>query len=58
MFLIWKNALMYVSVKIYMASQSYLEVDDPGWGSVMDQNRENNQMTRKRLLDKGDSANR
>jgi hypothetical protein len=41
LFLIWKNALMYVSVKIYVASQSYLEVVDFDCGSVMERNREN-----------------
>jgi hypothetical protein len=61
LFLIWKNALMYVSVKIYVvASQSYLEVVDPDCGSViiMKRNREDNEVSQKYTSDKGDAANR
>ena len=50
---------MYVSVKIYVvASQSYLEVVDPDYGSViMERNREN-EVSQKYTSDKGDAANR
>lgn len=58
LFSIWKNALMYVSVKIYVvASQSYLEVVDPDCGSVVERNREN-EVSQKYTPDKGDAANR
>jgi hypothetical protein len=59
LFLIWKNALMYVSGKIYIvAFQSYLEVVDPDCGSViMEQNREN-EVSQKYPSYKGDAANR
>jgi hypothetical protein len=40
-----------------MVSQSYLEVVDPDYGSVMEQNKEN-QVTQKYLSDKSDLANR
>jgi hypothetical protein len=48
---------MYVPVKVYMVSQSYLEVVDPDWGSAMEQNREN-QVRLKYPSEKGDLANR
>jgi hypothetical protein len=40
-----------------MASQSYLEVVDPGCGSVTERNREN-QLTLKYPSDEGEAANR
>jgi hypothetical protein len=57
LFLIWKNALMYVYVKIYVASLSYLGVVDPDCRSIMKRKKEN-QVAQKYLSYKGDTANR
>lgn len=45
-FLIWKNPLMYASVKVFMASDRYVEVVEPDCGSVMEQNIENENITK------------
>jgi hypothetical protein len=48
---------MYVSVKVYMASESHIEVVDPDCGSVIEQNIEN-EISQKCPLYKGDAVSR